>query len=50
MSFRSERNAVLQDLNINYITPFTKQQSYALAAIYPYSSQPQGELGAQFDL
>lgn len=50
MSFRSERNAILQDLNINYITPFTKQQAYSLATIYPYSSQPNGEMGAQFDI
>ena len=50
MSFRSERNAILQDLNINYITPFTKQQSYSLATIYPYSSQPNGEMGTQLDI
>ena len=50
MSFRSERNAILQDVNINFITPFTKQQSYSLATIYPYTSQPNGEMGAQFDI
>ncbi len=50
MSFRSERNAILQDLNINYINPFTKQQSYSLASIYPYSSQPNGEMGSQIDI
>ena len=50
MSFRSERNAILQDLNINFITPFTKQQSYSLATIYPYSSQPNGEIGSQIDI
>jgi len=50
MSFRSERNALLQDLNINYITTFTKQQSYSLASLYPYSSQPNGEMGTQLDV
>ena len=50
MGFRSERNAILQDVNINYITPFTKQQAYALATIYPYSSQPNGEMGTQLDI
>ena len=50
MGFRSERNAILQDLNINFITPFTKQQSYSLATIYPYSSQPNGEIGSQIDI
>ncbi|MBJ04956.1 MAG: hypothetical protein CMP65_03535 [Flavobacteriales bacterium] len=50
MSFRSERNASFQDLHINYITPFTKQQAYALATIYPYPSQPNGEMGSQIDI
>ena len=50
MGFRSSRNAILQDQNINFITPFTKQQSYSLATIYPYSSQVNGEIGSQFDL
>ncbi len=50
MSFRSERNAILQDVNINFITPFTKQQSYSLATIYPYISQPNGEMGGQLDI
>ena len=50
MSFRSERNAMLQDLHVNYIIPFTKQQAYSLATMYPYSSQPNGEMGGQVDI
>tara|TARA_Y100001968_G_scaffold333341_1_gene395605 strand:- start:63 stop:1790 length:1728 start_codon:yes stop_codon:yes gene_type:complete len=50
MSFRSNRKGQFQDFNINYITPFTKQQSYALATIYPYISQPNGEMGMQLDI
>ena len=50
MGFRSEREAILQDLNINFITPFTKQQSYSLATIYPYTTQPNGEMGSQIDI
>ncbi|MAZ57981.1 MAG: hypothetical protein CMP56_01035 [Flavobacteriales bacterium] len=50
MSFRSERNAKLQDLNINYIIPFTKQQSYSLATMYPYTTQQTGEMGSQIDI
>jgi len=50
MSFRSNRKGQFQDFNINYITPFTKQQAYSLATIYPYVSQPNGEMGAQLDI
>ena len=50
MSFRSLRKGQFQNFNINYITPFTKQQSYSLATIYPYISQPNGEMGMQLDL
>ena len=50
MYFRSQRRgASLQELNINYITPFTKQQDYSLATMYPYTSQPGGEMGSQID-
>ena len=51
MYFRSQRRgASLQELNINYITPFTKQQAYSLATMYPYTSQPNGEMGSQIDV
>ena len=51
MYFRSQRRgASLQELNINYITPFTKQQAYSLATMYPYTSQPGGEMGSQIDV
>ena len=51
MYFRSQRRgASLQELNINYITPFTKQQAYSLATMYPYTSQPDGEMGSQIDV
>ena len=49
MNFRSDRNAVLQELNINFLTSLNKQQSYSLATIYPYVTQPNGEIGIQFD-
>ena len=49
MSFRSKK-CYSQDVNINFITPFTKQQSYSLATIYPYISQPNGEMGGQLDI
>ena len=49
MSFRSDRNAELTQLNINFLTSLNKQQSYSLAALYPYVTQPNGETGLQFD-
>ena len=49
MNFRSNRNATLQELNINFLTSLNKQQSYSLATIYPYVTQPNGEMGLQFD-
>jgi len=49
MNFRSDRDATLQQLNINFLTSLNKQQSYSLATIYPYVTQPNGEIGLQFD-
>ena len=50
MSFRSSRTANLNNLTINYIPAISKTQSYALAAMYPYASQPNGETGFQADV
>lgn len=48
--FRSNRNASLNDLLINYLPPLTPQHTYRLATLYPYATQPTGEMGAQIDL
>jgi len=50
MSFRSDRNAKLTDLNINNIPATAKTHTYSLASLYPYTSQPIGEMGAQGQL
>ena len=50
MSFRSDRNAKLTDLNINNIPATAKTHTYSLASLYPYTSQPVGEMGAQGEL
>jgi hypothetical protein len=51
MSFRSDRNAVLQDETIGFIPPLTKTHTYNLVAtLYPYASQPTGEVAFQADL
>ncbi|MFC2104185.1 DUF6029 family protein [Bacteroidota bacterium] len=47
MSFRSDRKASLNNLQINYIPSITKQHIYSLAAMYPYATQPNGEIGFQ---
>lgn len=51
MSFRSDRNATLQDVTIGFIPPLTKTHTYNLAAtLYPYASQPNGEVAFQADV
>ena len=49
MSFRSDRNAVLNSLLINYLPAMTTQHAYLLPAIFPYATQPNGEYGFQAD-
>jgi len=50
MSFRSDINATLNDLQINYIPAITKTHTYSLASMYPYASQPNGEIGLQAEI
>lgn len=51
MSFRSDRTALLQDLPIGFIPPLTKTHTYNLVAtLYPYASQPNGEVAFQADV
>jgi hypothetical protein len=47
MSFKTDRDASGNDLNINYIPSLAKQTTYSLAAMYPYATQPNGEFGFQ---
>lgn len=44
MSYRSDRNAQLTNLLINYIPALNKQHTYSLLAFYPYASQAKGEM------
>lgn len=48
--FRSDRNATLSDLNINYIPDITRNHIYSFAAMYPYVSQNNGEMGFSSEL
>jgi len=48
MDFRSDRNATGTVLQMNFMPPLTKQHTYNLpASIYPYATQPLGEMSYQ---
>lgn len=50
MNFRSQRTQRGQMLNINHLPAFAKQHTYALAGLYPYATQPDGEWAFQGEL
>jgi hypothetical protein len=51
MSFRTDPNASLTDLNINFLPALTKSHTENLAAtLYPYATQPVGEVAYQADI
>ncbi len=50
MSFRSDRDASLQNLMINYLPATTRQHTYLMAAYSPYATQPAGEVGGMAEL
>lgn len=43
MNFRSDRDASLNNLLLNYTPAFNKNHTYSLLTFYPYASQPNGE-------
>ncbi|MCF8298609.1 MAG: DUF6029 family protein [Saprospiraceae bacterium] len=45
MNYRTDRAATGSSLNINYLPALTKLHTYSLSAIYPYATQPNGEMG-----
>lgn len=45
--FRASRQAPPAGLRINHLLPFTQQESYTLAALYPYATRPEGEWAFQ---
>jgi hypothetical protein len=47
LNFRSDRMAKINDLLINFIPDYSKNHTYAIAAMYPYGTQPNGEAGIQ---
>ncbi|MEI6574877.1 MAG: DUF6029 family protein [Bacteroidota bacterium] len=45
MNFRTDRAVTGSPLTLSYLPSLTKQQAYSLATIYPYATQPNGEMG-----
>lgn len=43
MNFRSDRDAIVNNLLLNYTPAFNKNHTYSLLTFYPYASQPNGE-------
>lgn len=50
MSFKSDRTATANDLDINYLPALPRDETYQLAAFYPYATQPNGEIGADGEI
>ena len=51
MSYRSDRTKDLQDVFINYLPALNKTHTYNLVAtLYPYATQPVGEVAYQADI
>lgn len=50
MSYKSDRTVTGNMLNINYLPATTRQHTYALPAIYPYETQPNGEMAIEGDI
>lgn len=50
MSFKSDYAAQENDLDINFIPPINYTHTHSLPAMYSYSTQPNGEMGVQFQV
>jgi len=47
MSFKSKRTETSSSLDVNYLPALTRQHAYSLSAMYPYATQPNGEMAIQ---
>ncbi|MDR2556684.1 MAG: DUF6029 family protein [Bacteroidales bacterium] len=50
MGYRLDRNELGQFGMINYMPALTRQHVYTLPSLYPYATQPNGEVGFQADI
>lgn len=49
-SFKSNRDVTSNALDISYLPPINESHTYALTSMYPYATQPNGEIGFQFQI
>jgi len=49
-SFKSDRGEIENALDINFLPPIIEPHTYMLASMYPYGTQPNGEIGFQFQI
>lgn len=50
MDYRSDRGVTGNRLLINYLPAVNRQQTYRLATLYPYATQPLGEMGTSAEI
>jgi uncharacterized protein DUF6029 len=50
MSFKSDEAVLSNALDINFLPPLVEAHTYMLAAMYPYATQPNGEIGFQVEV
>jgi len=50
MSYKSDRGETANALDINFLPPNTETHTYMLTSMYPYATQPNGEIGFQFQI
>lgn len=50
MNFRSDRDAAVQNLLINFLPATTRQHTYLMMAYSPYATQPNGEVGGMAEI
>ncbi len=50
MSYKSDRRVQGNMLSINYLPSTTRQHTYVLPAMYPYETQPEGEMAISGDI
>ena len=50
MSYKSDYAEAGSVLDINFIPPINRMHSYSLSSLYPYATQPNGEMAGQFQV
>jgi len=50
MSYKSDQSVTSNALDINFLPPIVEPHTYMLAAMYPYATQPNGEIGFQIQI